>query len=389
MEKNITPTIRYIGVDDPDLDLFESQYDVPEGMCYNSYLIDDDKLCVMDGVDGRKVDEWMKNLQEALAGRQPSYLVVSHMEPDHGAGVKAFVEAFPEAKLVGNAKTFALMSQFFDFDVDSRKVVVGAGDTLPLGHHTLTFIMAPMVHWPEVMVSFEQEEGVLFSADAFGKFGVIDADPDDWACEGRRYYFNIVGKYGANVQSLLKKLAPLPIRIICPLHGPVLSENLAEYISLYDTWSSYRPETKGVAVFCASIHGNTMQAAEALERMLKEKGVERVSLVDLTRSDIAEAVEDAFRFDRMVLCASSYDAGVFTPMAQFLYRLKSKNFQSRKVGIVENGSWAPSAARTMLAALEEMKNITIVGETVTLRSAYKPERDDEALLALAEAMKDE
>ncbi|MBP5323101.1 MAG: FprA family A-type flavoprotein [Bacteroidaceae bacterium] len=386
MKKNITPTIRYIGVDDPDLDLFESQYAVPEGMCYNSYLIDDDKICVMDGVDIRKVDEWMSRLQEELAGRRPSYLVVSHMEPDHGAGVKAFAEAYPEAQIVGNAKTFGLMSQFFDFDIDSRKLVVAAGDTLTLGEHILSFIMAPMVHWPEVMVTFEQTEGVLFSADAFGKFGVIDAEPDDWACEGRRYYFNIVGKYGANVQSLLKKIAPLPVRIICPLHGPVLTENLSYYINLYNTWSSYSPETKGVAIFCASIHGNTLQAARALEQMLREKGEERVSLVDLTRSDIAEAVEDAFRYDRMVLCASSYDAGVFTPMAQFLYRLKSKNFQSRKVGIVENGSWAPSAARTMIAALEEMKNISLVGETVTLRSAYKPERDSASLQALADAL---
>ena len=386
MKKNITPTIRYIGVDDPDLDLFESQYAVPEGMCYNSYLIDDDKICVMDGVDIRKVDEWMSRLQEELAGRRPSYLVVSHMEPDHGAGVKAFAEAYPEAQIVGNAKTFGLMSQFFDFDIDSRKLVVAAGDTLTLGEHILSFIMAPMVHWPEVMVTFEQSEGVLFSADAFGKFGVIDAEPDDWACEGRRYYFNIVGKYGANVQSLLKKIAPLPVRIICPLHGPVLTENLSYYINLYNTWSSYSPETKGVAIFCASIHGNTLQAARALEQMLREKGEERVSLVDLTRSDIAEAVEDAFRYDRMVLCASSYDAGVFTPMAQFLYRLKSKNFQSRKVGIVENGSWAPSAARTMIAALEEMKNISLVGETVTLRSAYKPERDSASLQALADAL---
>ena len=386
MKKTITPTIRYIGVDDPDLDLFESQYAVPEGMCYNSYLIDDDKICVMDGVDIRKVDEWMSRLQEELAGRKPSYLVVSHMEPDHGAGVKAFAETYPEAQIVGNAKTFGLMSQFFDFDIDSRKLVVSAGDTLTLGEHILSFIMAPMVHWPEVMVTFEQTEGVLFSADAFGKFGVIDAEPDDWACEGRRYYFNIVGKYGANVQSLLKKIAPLPLRIICPLHGPVLTENLSDYINLYNTWSSYSPETKGVAIFCASIHGNTLQAARALEQMLREKGEERVSLVDLTRSDIAEAVEDAFRYDRMVLCASSYDAGVFTPMAQFLYRLKSKNFQSRKVGIVENGSWAPSAARTMIAALEEMKNISLVGETVTLRSAYKPERDSASLQALADAL---
>lgn len=386
MKKTITPTIRYIGVDDPDLDLFESQYAVPEGMCYNSYLIDDDKICVMDGVDIRKVDEWMSHLQEELAGRWPSYLVVSHMEPDHGAGVKAFAETYPESQIVGNAKTFGLMSQFFDFDIDSRKLVVSAGDTLTLGEHTLSFIMAPMVHWPEVMVTFEQTEGVLFSADAFGKFGVIDAEPDDWACEGRRYYFNIVGKYGANVQSLLKKIAPLPVRIICPLHGPVLTENLSYYINLYNTWSSYSPETKGVAIFCASIHGNTLQAARALEQMLREKGEERVSLVDLTRSDIAEAVEDAFRYDRIVLCASSYDAGVFTPMAQFLYRLKSKNFQSRKVGIVENGSWAPSAARTMIAALEEMKNISLVGETVTLRSAYKPERDSASLQALADAL---
>lgn len=386
MENNITPTIRYIGVDDPDLDLFESQYAVPEGMCYNSYLIDDDKLCVMDGVDERKVDEWMSHLREALAGRRPSYLVVSHMEPDHSAGIKAFAEAYPEAQIVGNAKTFTLMSQFFDFDIESRKLVVAAGDTLALGQHTLSFLMAPMVHWPEVMVSFEQTEGVLFSADAFGKFGVVDADADDWACEGRRYYFNIVGKYGANVQSLLKKVAPLPVRIICPLHGPVLSENLDYFISLYDTWSSYRPETKGVAIFCASIHGNTLQAARALEQMFKDQGEEHVSLVDLTRSDVAEAVEDAFRYDRLVLCASSYDAGVFTPMAQFLYRLKTKNFQSRKVGIVENGSWAPSAARAMLAALEEMKDITVAGPTVTLRSAYKPERDSAALKALANAL---
>ena len=384
-EKFISDSIKYIGVDDPDLTLFESQYVLENGMAYNSYLIDDDAIAVMDAVDARKIDEWMDNVSRVLAGRKPSYLVVLHVEPDHSAGVRKFLETYPEAKVVGNAKTFAFLSQFFsDFNFDDRKVVVADADTLKLGKHTLTFLTAPMVHWPETMVAYESADKVLFSADAFGKFGVYDADKDNWTCEARRYYFNIVGKYGAPVQMLLKKAANLDIKVIAPLHGPVLSSNLKFYIALYNTWSSYEPEEKGIFIAVASIHGNTLKAVDILAEKLRAHGV-KVSVSDIARDDIAEAVEDAFRYDRLVLAASSYDGGVFTPMEFFLSRLKHKNFQNRKVAIVENGTWAPTAAKTIKAALEEMKNITLVEPVVTIRSAYKP-ADEAAFEALAEAL---
>ena len=384
-EKFISDSIKYIGVDDPDLTLFESQYVLENGMAYNSYLIDDDAIAVMDAVDARKIDEWMDNVSRVLAGRKPSYLVALHVEPDHSAGVRKFLETYPEAKVVGNAKTFAFLSQFFsDFNFDDRKVVVADADTLKLGKHTLTFLTAPMVHWPETMVAYESADKVLFSADAFGKFGVYDADKDNWTCEARRYYFNIVGKYGAPVQMLLKKAANLDIKVIAPLHGPVLSSNLKFYIDLYNTWSSYEPEEKGIFIAVASIHGNTLKAVDILAEKLRAHGV-KVSVSDIARDDIAEAVEDAFRYDRLVLAASSYDGGVFTPMEFFLSRLKHKNFQNRKVAIVENGTWAPTAAKTIKAALEEMKNITLVEPVVTIRSAYKP-ADEAAFEALAEAL---
>lgn len=384
-EKFISDTIRYIGVDDPDLTLFESQYALEAGMAYNSYFIDDEKIAVMDAVDERKTDEWLALLKEQLAGRKPSYLVVLHVEPDHSAGVKKFLEAYPEATVVGNAKTFTFLSQFFsDCDFTDRKLVVAEGDTLNLGKHTLQFLLAPMVHWPEAMVAYDQTDEVLFSADAFGKFGVYDADPDDWTCEARRYYFNIVGKYGAPVQLLLKKAAKLSIKAIAPLHGPVLTGNLKPYLDLYNTWSSYEPEEKGVLIAVASIHGHTLDAAEMMATKLRARGV-KVTVADLARTDMAEAVEDAFRYDRLLLAASSYDGGVFTPMEAFLSRLKHKNFQKRTVAILENGTWAPTAARTMKATLADMKDITLVEPVVTIRSAFKP-ADEPAFDALTEAL---
>lgn len=385
-EKFISDTIRYIGVDDPDLTLFESQYALEAGMAYNSYFIDDEKIAVMDAVDARKTDEWLALLKEQLAGRKPSYLVVLHVEPDHSAGVKKFLEAYPEATVVGNAKTFTFLSQFFsDCDFTDRKlVVVVEGDTLNLGKHTLQFLLAPMVHWPEAMVAYDKTDEVLFSADAFGKFGVYDADPDDWTCEARRYYFNIVGKYGAPVQLLLKKAAKLSIKSIAPLHGPVLTGNLKPYLDLYNTWSSYEPEDNGVLIAVASIHGHTLDAAEMMAAKLRARGV-KVTVADLARTDMAEAVEDAFRYDRLLLAASSYDGGVFTPMEAFLSRLKHKNFQKRTVAILENGTWAPTAARTMKATLADMKEITLVKPVVTIRSAFKP-ADEPAFDALTEAL---
>ncbi|MGM9844512.1 MAG: FprA family A-type flavoprotein [Muribaculaceae bacterium] len=384
-EKRISDEIIYVGVDDPELRLFESQYALEQGMAYNSYFIDDEQIAVMDAVDVRKVDEWMDNVNRCLKGRKPSYLVVLHVEPDHSAGVKRFCEAYPEAKIVGNAKTFTFLSQFFnDVDFSDRKVVVKEGDTLSLGKHTLKFFMAPMVHWPETMVAYEQADKVLFSADAFGKFGVYDADADDWTCEARRYYFNIVGKYGASVQCLLKKVANLPVNAIAPLHGPVLKENLGYYIDKYNTWSSYEPEDKGVFIAVASIHGHTLKAAELLAEKLRERGV-KVAFSDITREDIAEAVEDAFRYDRLLLAASSYDGGVFTPMDIFLSRLKHKNYQKRRVGILENGTWAPCAAKAMKEAISEMKDLTLIEPVVTIRSAYN-QADEAAFDALAEAL---
>ena len=383
--KYISDSIQYIGVDDPELPLFESQYMLENGMAYNSYLIRDEKIAVMDAVDARKIDEWMARLSDALAGRTPDYLVVLHVEPDHSAGVKRFLDTYPEAKVVGNAKTFTFLSQFFpDFDFGERKVVVKEADTLCLGNHTLRFIIVPMVHWPETMVAYDASDRVLFSADAFGKFGVYDADADDWTCEARRYYFNIVGKYGAPVQVLLKKIADLDIRFIAPLHGPVLSENLQFYIDKYHTWSSYEPEDKGVFIAVASIHGHTLEAAEMMAEKLRARGV-KVAMSDLSREDIAEAVEDAFRYDRLLLAAASYDGGVFTPMEFFLSRLKHKNYQKRRVAILENGTWAPTAAKTIKKTISEMSNVTLVEPVVTIRSAYKP-ADDAAFSALCDAL---
>lgn len=363
----ITDSILYVGVDDKDLDLFESQYVVPNGVSYNSYVILDEKVTLMDTVDQRATKEWLENLDAVLEGRTIDYLVVSHMEPDHAANAKTLIDKFPNMKIVGNAKTFAMMSQFFDVDLTGRSVVVKEGDTLNLGAHTLQFIMAPMVHWPEVMVTYEQSEKILFSADGFGKFGALDVE-ESWACEARRYYFNIVGKYGAQVQALLKKAATLDIKMICPLHGPILKENLAFYIDKYNTWSSYEPEDEGVFVAYASIHGNTAEAAKEFVEMLRKNGAEKVVIADLSREDMAEAVEDAFRYSKLVVAAASYDAGVFPCMEDFLHHLKAKNYQKRTVGIIENGSWAPSAAKQMKAILEGMKNITICEPVVTIKS---------------------
>ena len=343
----ISDSIKYIGADDTTLDLFESQYIVPNGVSYNSYIIMDEKIAVMDTVDQRKTDEWFDNLNKALDGKTPDYLVVSHLEPDHAANIQNFVEKYPTAKLVLSMKAKAMMPQFFEIDnLDDICITVKEGDTLELGEHKLTFIMAPMVHWPEVMVEYEEKEKILFSADGFGKFGALSAD-EDWACEARRYYFNIVGKYGAPVQTLLKKAANLDIKTICPLHGPILKENLGYYIDKYNTWSSYQPEDEGVLVAYASIHGNTEKAAKLIAKTLEEKGAPKVAITDLTRDDMAEAIEDAFRYSKLIIAASSYDGGVFPPMEDFLNRLSHKAYQNRTVGLVENGSWAPCAARVM------------------------------------------
>ena len=371
MEK-VTNAIINVGVNDYEATLFESQYMLEAGMAYNSYVILDDKVAVMDTVDSAVTEEWMKNLNDALDERSVDYVVVQHMEPDHSGSLLKLIEKFPEMKIVGNAKTFSMMGQFFDIDIEDKKIVVAEGDTLELGSRTLTFMMAPMVHWPEVMVTYESLEKVLFSADAFGKFGTRDAD-EDWACEARRYYFNIVGKYGVQVQMLLKKAATLDIQIICPLHGPVLSENMEYYIDKYNTWSSYEPEDKGIFIAHASIHGNTAKAAEKLKEILEEAGAEKVAIADLCREDMHESVEDAFRYDRLVLAASSYDAEVFPPMAEFLHHLKAKNYQKRTVAIMENGSWAPTAARVMKAQLEGMKNIDIIEPVITIKSTMKPD----------------
>lgn len=367
----ISDSIKYIGADDTTLDLFESQYIVPNGVSYNSYIIIDEKIAVMDTVDHRKTDEWFDNLNKALDGKTPDYLVVSHLEPDHAANIQNFVEKYPTAKLVLSMKAKAMMPQFFEIDnLDDICITVKEGDTLELGEHKLTFIMAPMVHWPEVMVEYEEKEKILFSADGFGKFGALSAD-EDWACEARRYYFNIVGKYGAPVQTLLKKAANLDIKTICPLHGPILKENLGYYIDKYNTWSSYQPEDEGVLVAYASIHGNTEKAAKLIAKTLEEKGAPKVAITDLTRDDMAEAIEDAFRYSKLIIAASSYDGGVFPPMEDFLNRLSHKAYQNRTVGLVENGSWAPCAARAMKGFVENMKNITICDNTVTIKSTLK------------------
>ena len=367
MVPDITPSVKFIGVDDLDLDLFESQYVVPEGMSYNSYVILDEKTAVLDTADGRKGDAWKANLAEALGDRQPDYLIVHHMEPDHSALIAWMLERYPSVTLVATAAALKMLPQFFEgIALEGRTLAVKEGDTLCLGSHTLKFVMAPMVHWPEGMVSYEASEKILFSADAFGRFGAMEkiafwaSDDDDWACEARRYYFNICGKYGVQVQNLLKKLAGTDIAMICPLHGPILNENLGYYLGLYQTWSSYGVETPGVFVAYASIHGGTAAAAEKLAEILKEKGCPKVAVADITRDDLAECVEDAFRYGKMVACASSYDGGVFTPMHDFLYRLQAKGYQQRTVALVENGSWAPSAARVMKEMFGAMKAVTVL-----------------------------
>lgn len=379
----VTQDIRYIGVNDRDLDLFEGQYIIPSGIAYNAYVILDEKIAVMDTVDKRKTGEYLNNLEAALGGRQPDYLVISHVEPDHASSLKAVAEKYPDVRLVGNVKTFQLLGQYFDLDF-SQALVVKEGDTLNLGRHRLTFLTAPMVHWPEVMVAYDSCDKVLFSADAFGKFGALDAE-EDWDCEARRYYFNIVGKYGPQVQALLKKAAGLEIQTICPLHGPVLTGDLSHYLGLYQTWSTYGVESEGVFIAYASLHGNTAEAAKKLKELLEARGCPKVAVTDLAREDMAEALEDAFRYGRMVLAASSYNAGVMPAMEDFLHHLKGKNYQNRAVALVENGSWAPSAAKTMKAVLETMKDITLVEPTVTIRGALK-NSDLPVLEALADAI---
>lgn len=382
----ITDTIRYIGVDDLDIDLFESQYVVPEGMSYNSYVILDEKIAVMDTVDARKAEEWKANLAAVLDGRQPDYLVVHHMEPDHASLIAEAVNTYPAMKVVLSAAAAKMLPNFFEgTDFEGRVLSVKEGDSLSLGTHILKFITAPMVHWPEVIMSYEQTEKVLFAADGFGKFGALCNETDDWACEARRYYFNICGKYGAQVQAVLQKAATLDIRTICPLHGPVLSGDLTPYLSLYDTWSRYEPESEGVLVAYASIHGGTAAAAREFAEMLRVRGAEKVVLSDLSRSDMAEVIEDAFRYPRLVLAASSYDAGVFPVMHDFLHHLQIKNYQKRRIGLIENGSWAPCAARAMRTLIEPMKEITLVEPTVTIRSRMK-QTDIPAMEALADAI---
>ena len=382
----ITDTIRYIGVDDLDIDLFESQYVVPEGMSYNSYVILDEKIAVMDTVDARKGEEWKANLTAVLDGRQPDYLVVHHMEPDHASLIAEAVNTYPAMKVVLSAAAAKMLPNFFEgTDFGGRVLPVKEGDSLSLGTHILQFIAAPMVHWPEVIMSYEQTEKVLFAADGFGKFGALCNETDDWACEARRYYFNICGKYGAQVQAVLQKAATLDIRTICPLHGPVLSGDLTPYLSLYDTWSRYEPESEGVLVAYASIHGGTAAAAREFAEMLRARGAEKVVLSDLSRSDMAEVIEDAFRYPRLVLAASSYDAGVFPVMHDFLHHLQIKNYQKRRIGLIENGSWAPCAARAMRTLIEPMKEITLVEPTVTIRSRMK-QTDIPAMEALADAI---
>ena len=380
----ISDSIKYIGADDTTLDLFESQYQIPHGVSYNSYVILDDKIAVMDTIDIRKGDEWMQNLEDVLNGRSADYLIISHLEPDHAANIKRLADHFPEMKLVLSAKAKAMLPQFFAIDcLDDRCVTVAEGDELELGSHKLKFFMAPMVHWPEVMVEYEVTEKVLFSADGFGKFGALCYD-EEWTEEARRYYINIVGKYGAPVQTLLKKAATLDIQTICPLHGPVLKENLGFYIDKYLIWSSYTPEEDGVFVACASIHGNTKTAAQKMAEILKAKGA-KVVFADLTRDDMAEAVSNAFRFSKLVLAAASYDAGVFPPMEDFLNRLSHKAFQKRSVAMIENGSWAPCAAKSMKAILDTMKNLTLCENTVSIKSTMK-ETDIAAMETLADEL---
>lgn len=384
MNINISDAIKYIGVDDKDIDLFESQYIVPNGISYNSYVILDEKICVLDTVDKRKTDEWVANLENVLDGKTPDYLIINHLEPDHASNIQLLADKYPDMKLVGNAKTFNMLPQFFDIDLTDRTITVKEGDSLNLGEHTLSFYMAPMVHWPEVMVTYESKEKVLFSADGFGKFGALDTD-EDWACEARRYYFNICGKYGVQVQALLKKAAKLDIEKICPLHGPVLTENLGYYINLYDIWSKYEPEVDGIFIAYCSIHGNTEKAALKLYDILKEKTNKKIAISDLSRSDMAENVEDAFKYSTLVVAAPSYDGGVFPVMNDFLHHLKIKGYKNRKVAMIENGSWAPCAIKSMQPYFDEMKGIEISDAKVTIRSTMTAENEVQ-LAALADSI---
>lgn len=384
MNINISDAIKYIGVDDKDIDLFESQYIVPNGISYNSYVILDEKICVLDTVDKRKTDEWVANFENVLDGKTPDYLIINHLEPDHASNIQLLADKYPDMKLVGNAKTFNMLPQFFDIDLTDRTVTVKEGDSLNLGEHTLSFYMAPMVHWPEVMVTYESKEKVLFSADGFGKFGALDTD-EDWACEARRYYFNICGKYGVQVQALLKKAAKLDIEKICPLHGPVLTENLGYYINLYDIWSKYEPEVDGIFIAYCSIHGNTEKAALKLYDILKEKTDKKIAISDLSRSDMAENVEDAFKYSALVVAAPSYDGGVFPVMNDFLHHLKIKGYKNRKVAMIENGSWAPCAIKSMQPYFDEMKGIEISDAKVTIRSTMTAENEVQ-LAALADSI---
>ena len=383
--ENITESIRYIGVNDYEIDLFEGQYDVPEGMAYNSYVIMDGQIAVMDTVDRHFGTEWMEKLEEALEGRKPDYLVVQHMEPDHSANIATFAAAYPEAKIVASAKAFTMMKNFYGDDYAQRRITVGEGDELNLGEHTLRFITAPMVHWPEVIMTYDMKDRVLFSADAFGKFGARDAE-EDWACEARRYYFGIVGKYGMQVQAVLKKAAALDIRTICPLHGPILSENLKQYLDLYQTWSSYGVESEGVVICYTSVYGNTKKAVQLLAEKLEEKGCPKVAVNDLARCDMAEAVEDAFRYGKLVLATTTYNAEIFPFMKQFIDQLTERGFRGRKIGLIENGSWAPTAAKGMKGMLEGCKDTTFAETTVRILSAMTDENRAE-IEKLAEEMR--
>ncbi len=381
---NVTNDIFYIGVNDHQIDLFEGQYDVPNGMAYNSYIIMDEKIAVFDTVDGNFTEQWLKNIAEVIGGKKPDFLIVQHMEPDHSANIMNFIKAYPEAKIVGNAKTFAMMASYFeDLDLGDKKYEVKEGDQLSLGKHELNFVFAPMVHWPEVMFTYDSTDKVLFSADAFGKFGALDVD-EDWACEARRYYFGIVGKYGVQVQAVLKKAGALDIQTICPLHGPILKEDLGYYLGLYNTWSSYGVESEGVFIAYTSVYGNTKKAAELLAEKLTAKGCPKVAIADLAREDMAESVEDAFRYGKIVLATTTYNADIFPFMKHFILDLTERNYQNRTIGLIENGSWAPMAAKVMKGMFEKSKNITWLENNVTIKAGFKSEN-----IAQIEAMADE